>query len=441
MDARGATIIVTTLLFLFLGLGVWIFAAMVLVSVTALTVVLDFDLLRIGATLKATMWRSASTWELSAIPLFVAMGEIIFRTDISQRLFNGLAPWVNFLPGRLLHVNIGGCTLFAAVSGSSAATTATVGKITTTALIERGYSKRLSIGSLAGAGSLGILIPPSIPMIVYGILGEVSISHLFAAGVMPGLLVAALFSGYIMLVCKIWPAMTPARVDPYSWHDRLVGLWNLAPVVFLVVIVLGGIYAGFVTPSEAAALGFAATLLLAMAMGKFTWKLFVESMMGAVETSTMIITIIVSASFMSSTVSLLHVPQEVARAIAALNLSTTELMIIISLFYILLGCFLDGTSMIVLSLPVTLPLILSRGIDPVWFGVFLVLHIELAMITPPVGFNLFVLQGMTGRPLGYIAWASLPFFFLLLGAVVIVSVFPEIALWLPSVLFPSTRAG
>ena len=436
MEAFGATIIVTALLFLCLGLGVWIFAAMVLVSVTALTVVLDFDLMRIGATLKATMWRSSSTWELAAIPLFIAMGEVIFRTDISQRLFNGLAPWVNFLPGRLLHVNIGGCTLFAAVSGSSAATTATVGKITTTALIARGYNTRLSIGSLAGAGSLGIMIPPSIPLIVYGILSEVSIARLFAAGVMPGLLVAALFSGYIALVCVIRPDLMPRRVERYSWHDRLVGLWNLAPVALLVVIVLGGIYTGVATPSEAAALGFGATLALATLMGQFTWKLFVDFLMGAVETTTMIITILVSAAFMSSAVSLLHVPQEVARAIGALNLSTVELMVTISLFYIVLGCFLDGTSMIVMSLPVALPLVVQRGIDPVWFGVFLVLHIELAMITPPVGFNLFVLQGMTGRSLGYIARASFPFFWLMLLAVVIISVFPQIALWLPGILFP-----
>jgi C4-dicarboxylate transporter, DctM subunit len=441
MEALGATFVVLTLLFLFLGLGVWIFAAMVMVSVTALMVVLDFDLIRIGATLKATMWRASSTWELSAIPLFVAMGEIIFRTDISQRLFNGLAPWVSFLPGRLLHVNIGGCTLFAAVCGSSAATTATVGKITTTALIERGYSKRLSIGSLAGAGSIGIMIPPSIPFIVYGILGEVSISRLFAAGVFPGLLVAALFSGYIIVISTLMPSLVPKHVDRYSWHDRLVGLWNLSPVLLLVTIVLGGIYLGLVTPSEAAALGLAATLLLAISMGQFTWKLFVESMMGAVETSTMIITIIVSASFMASSVSLLHVPQEVARGIASLNLSTLELMVLVSLFYIVLGCFLDGTSMIVMSLPVTLPLVVSRGVDPVWFGVFLVLHIELAMVTPPVGFNLFVLQGMTGRSLGYVAWASLPFFFLMLAAVVIISAFPQIALWLPSVLFPSPGGG
>ena len=435
MEAFLTGLIVLALIVGFLGIGTWIFAGLMLVIITALALVLDFPLQRIGAIVTKIVFRSATAWELAAIPMFVWMGEMMFRTDISERLFRGLAPLVDGIAGRLLHTNVIGCTLFAAVSGSSAATTATVGKITTAELARRNYDTRLAIGSLAGAGSLGLLIPPSIVMIIYGVLAEVSIARLFAAGVVPGLIIAALYSGYIALRCTLQPELAPRTGEVYGWRRRLSGLVQLIPVLCLILIVLGSIYSGYATPSEAAAVGVAATLVLIVATGQLSWRIFAESLMGAVRISAMVCSILVAAAFLSTAMGYLHVPQELAAAIGALGLGPYGLIVILALFYIMLGLFLDGISITVMSLPITLPLILHAGFDPIWFGVFLVIMVEIGQITPPVGFNLFVLQGLTGHSIGTVAAASLPFFFLMLIGVAIVTLVPETALWLPRVLF------
>ena len=440
MEAFVSGLIVLALIVGFLGIGTWVFAGLLLVSITALTVVLGFPPDRIGAIVTKIVFRSATAWELAAIPMFVWMGEMMFRTDISERLFRGLAPLVDGIAGRLLHTNVMGCTLFAAVSGSSTATTATVGKITTTELARREYDTRLAIGSLAGAGSLGLLIPPSIVMIIYGVLAEVSIARLFAAGVIPGLIIAALYSGYIALRCTLQPALAPRAGESFTWPRRIAGLAQLLPVVALIAIVLGSIYSGYATPSEAAAVGVAATLVLTAATGQLTWRIFAESLMGAVRISAMVCSILVAAAFLSTAMGYLHVPQELAVAIGALELSPYGLIAILALFYIVLGLFLDGISITVMSLPITLPLILHAGFDPLWFGVFLVIMVEIGQITPPVGFNLFVLQGLTGHSIGTVALAPVPFFFLMLIGVAIVTVVPETALWLPEVLF-APRGG
>ncbi len=439
MEALVAGLVILVLIFLFLGLGTWVFAGLLLVSVTGLSLILDFPPHRIGVIISKILIRSASAWELAAIPMFVWMGEIIFRTDISERLFRGVAPLVARIPGGLLHSNVAGCTLFAAVSGSSAATTATVGKITSRELAARNYDTGLAIGSLAGAGSLGLLIPPSIVMIIYGVLAEVSIAKLFAAGVLPGLAIAALYSAYIALRCGLNPALAPrgpeeARPDvwPGAW---LAALRNLAPILALIVIVLGAIYSGLATPSEAAAVGVAATLVLTLGLRQLTWAIFQASLMGAVRVSCMVCSILVAAAFLSTAMGYLHIPQDLARAIGALALPPFGLIFILALFYILLGLFLDGISITVMSLPITLPLILQAGFDPLWFGVFLVIMVELGQVTPPIGFNLFVLQGLTGHPIGRVAWAALPFFGLLCLGVILVTLFPELALWLPRALF------
>lgn len=434
MDVVLAGLTVLALVLIYLGLGVWIFAGMLLVSLSSLLFLLGFPLDRIGIIAQSIFYRSATLWELSAIPLFIWMGEIVFRTDISDRLFRGLAPLTHKVPGRLLHTNIGGCTLFAAVSGSSAATTATVGKITTSALQDRRYDVDLSIGSLAGAGSLGLLIPPSIVMIVYGVLAEVSISKLFMAGFLPGVLIAGAYSAYIALRCLINPSLAPAAGDHYSIGEVIRGLMNIAPVGLLVVIVLGSIYTGIATPSEAATVGVVAALLLALATRQLTWSIFGQSLMGSVRLSCMIITLMVAASLLSTTMGYLHLPTELARAIVALDLSPFALIFVIGLFYLLLGCFLDGVSITVMTLPIVLPLVLQAGFDPIWFGVFLVIMVELGQITPPVGFNLFVLQGLTGYSIGRVARASIPFGILMCGCLIIVTVFPQIALWLPNQL-------
>jgi len=435
MEALVAGLVILVLILFFLGLGVWVFAGLFLVSVSGLFLLLDMPAQRIGVIGTNIIFRYASAWELAAIPMFIWMGEIIFRTDISNRLFRGLSPLVDFIPGRLLHTNILGCTLFAAVSGSSAATTATVGKITTTELKRRGYDRDLAIGSLAGAGSLGLLIPPSIVMIIYGILAEVSISRLFAAGILPGLLVAAIYSTYIMLRALAQPEKAPREATQLTLLQRLTGALNLLPVLFLMLIVLGSIYSGLATPSEAAAVGVAAAVIVALGLRQLTWQIFRDSLMGAIRTSCMVCIILISAAFLSTAMGYLHVPANIARTIGEMNLSPIALILALSLFYILLGLFLDGISIIVMSLPITLPLAMLAGFDPVWFGIYLVLMVELGQVTPPVGFNLFVIQGLTGEAIGRVAWAALPFFLLMCLAVAIITAFPGIALWLPGVLF------
>jgi tripartite ATP-independent transporter DctM subunit len=435
MEAAVSALVILLLILVFLGLGIWVFAGLFLVSVTGLALLLDMNLSRIGTIAAAIVYRYASTWELAAIPMFIWMGEIIFRTDISLRLFRGLAPLVDFVPGRLLHTNVLGCTLFAAISGSSAATTATVGKITISELSRRGYDRDLSLGSLAGAGSLGLLIPPSIVMIVYGILAEVSVSRLFAAGVLPGLLLAGLYSGWIIIRALFRPSIAPAGSEHYSLRQRLAGIVDLTPILVLMLLVLGSIYTGVATPSEAAAVGVAAALVIALAMGQLTVALLIETVTSAVRTSCMVCIILVAAAFLSTAMGYLHVPANVARAIGELQLSPFGLLIVLSVFYIVLGLFLDGVSIVVMSLPITFPLATQAGFDPIWFGIYLVVMVEMGQITPPVGFNLFVLQGLTGEPIGRIALAAFPFFCLMCLGVAILAVFPDIALWLPRILY------
>jgi tripartite ATP-independent transporter DctM subunit len=418
------------LIFFYLGIGIWVFIGLILVSVTVQIFLLDMSFVKIGAIASSIMLRSASSWELAAIPMFIWMGDIIFRTDISRRLFRGLTPLVNHIPGRLLHVNIVGCTLFAAVSGSSTATAVTVGKISLEELSKRNYDSMISVGSLAGAGSLGLLIPPSIVMIVYGILAEVSIVQLFAAGVLPGLMIAALYSTYIAGKTKFDPVL--AGGDNLETRSlSMSDVKDLTPVVVLIIVVLGSIYSGLATPSEAAAIGVAAALVLAFITRQLTINLFTESIMSSVKMSAMVVSLVIAAALLSTTMGYLHLPQKVAASIAALELSPYALMAILAVFYLMLGLFLEGISITVMSLPITLPLIIQAGFDPMWFGVFLVLMVELATITPPVGFNLFVLQGLTNMSIGKIAKAAFPFFLLLVIGVILLTIFPQIALWLP----------
>ncbi|MBE7638388.1 TRAP transporter large permease subunit [Sneathiella sp. P13V-1] len=429
-----AGLFVLLLIFLYLGLGVWVFIGLIAVSISVQFFLLDMNFAKIGAIATNIMLRSASSWELAAIPMFIWMGDIIFRTDISKRLFDGLVPLVNRIPGRLLHANIVGCTLFAAVSGSSTATAVTVGKISLEELSKRGYAKGISVGSLAGAGSLGLLIPPSIVMIVYGILAEVSIISLFAAGVVPGLMIAALYSTYIAFRADRTDGIVPLSDDQVERRFGWADFWKLFPVLLLVMVVLGSIYSGLATPSEAAAIGVTTGLLIALFTKQLTWDLFYNSVMSAVKMSAMVVSLVIAAALLSTTMGYLHLPQNIAASISALELSPYALMAILAVFYILLGLFLEGISITVMSLPITLPLVVQAGFDPMWFGIFLILMVELATITPPVGFNLFVLQGLTNMTIFQIARASAPFFVLLCIGVVLLTAFPQIALWLPNLL-------
>ena len=431
LDATAVGLALFFILIGYLGLGVWIFAGLVLVAATGLYLLAGFNPTRIGFILQSITFSAATRWELAAIPMFVWMGELMFRTDISERLFRGLSPLVAVLPGKLIHVNIAGCTLFAAVSGSSAATTATVGRITIRSLIERGYDRNLSIGSLAGAGSLGLLIPPSIVLIVYGVLGEVSIAALFIAGIVPGIMTAAIYMTYIGLVATFRKGITPADEPVYGWRDRLNGLVTLIPVFILVGTVIGILYSGVATPSEAGAVGAFVALVTVIVTGQFSFRLLRDSVLSTVATSAMLCTILVAASFLSTAIGYLHVPATVASQIAALDLGPYGLILVLAIFYVLLGMFLEGVSITVMTLPITLPLVIAAGWDPVWFGIFLVIMVEMAQITPPIGFNLFILQSLSGDSILKVTKAAFPFFLILCLSAFLLVLFPDIALFLP----------
>ncbi|MDW7554607.1 TRAP transporter large permease subunit (plasmid) [Azospirillum brasilense] len=435
MEQLGSAGGVALFMLLILGGGVWLFPAFLLVGVVGLFLFNGMDLTRIGPILSQVLWRSAASFELSAIPLFIFMGEIIFNTNIAQKMFRGISPYVDRVPGRLLHSNVGGCTIFAALCGSSVATTATIGRITINELSSRGYDRSMMLGSLAGAGSFGLMIPPSINLIIYGVLAEQPIAQLFAAGVLPGLLLASLYSAYIAIRCWMDPSMAPKGATTFTWWDRLRGIWDLGPVALLIGSVAGSIYSGIATPSESAVIGLLATVILAGVTGQLSIKMLKRALLATVKTSCMILTLMAGAGFLAVAMGYLHVPQEVAAGIGSLNLSPMWLLVLLTLFYIVLGCFLDGISLMVTTLAIVLPLVVNAGFDPIWFGIYLIIVTELALITPPVGLNLFVLQGLTKLDIRVLAVAAMPFFFLILLAGVILTVFPQIALWLPDVLF------
>jgi tripartite ATP-independent transporter DctM subunit len=428
MDALIALLLVV-LIFAFLGAGVWIGVAILGVAWLAMELFTD----RVaGDSLALTVWGSLSSWTLTALPLFIWMGEILLKTRLSEGLFRGLAPWLQRLPGRLLHTNIIGCTIFAAVSGSSAATCATIGKITLPELERRGYPDRIALGSLAGAGTLGLLIPPSIIMIVYGVATDVSIGKLFIAGVIPGILLAGLFMGYTILWSLRNASAIPAADLRLSFGEKLRESRHLIPVVALIAAVLGSIYAGIATATEAASLGVLGALILAAAQRTLSWSSFRDSLMGATRLYCMIALILAGSSFLSLSMGFIGLPRHLAESISGLGLSPFALIMLLMIFYIVLGCFLDGISMVVLTMAVLLPTLQAAGIDLLWFGIFVVIVVEMAQITPPVGFNLFVLQGMTGRQINTIAMAAFPYFVMMSIAVLLIFFFPQLVTWLPS---------
>jgi C4-dicarboxylate transporter, DctM subunit len=429
MNEVAVTTLLIVTLFLLLGSSVWI--GLTLGGVAWIGMQL-FSARPAGDAMAVTVWGSASSWTLTALPLFIWMGEILFRTKLSESMFRGLAPWVSRLPGRLLHTNVIGCTIFAAVSGSSAATCATIGKMTLPELNRRGYPEDITIGSLAGAGTLGLLIPPSIIMIVYGVTADVSIAKLFVAGIIPGIVLAGLFSTYL----AVWSGLNRDRVPPpdrvMSFGEKLHESRHLIPVVLLIGAVLGSIYTGVATATEAAAVGVVGALLLSGLQRSLNWETFRESLMGATRLYCMIALILAGAAFLTLAMGYIGLPRHLAEFVRSLGLSPFLLMIALAIFYIILGCFLDGISMVVLTMGVILPTVQTAGFDLIWFGIFIVIVVEMAQITPPVGFNLFVLQGMTGKEITWIARVTMPFFFLMCGMVLLLWFVPQLATWLPS---------
>ena len=424
-------LVLFAVLVLTLTSGVWVGFSLFIVGFSGMVL---FSPLPAGNNMASSVWASIERWEYVALPMFILMGEILYRSGISEKLFNALVPWLYRLPGGLLLMNIIACTLFAAVSGSSAATTATVGRITLAELDKMKYDRRLAMGSLAGAGTLGFLIPPSLIMIVYAILADVSIGKMFMAGILPGLLLAGIYSTYIIYRGIRTPEIAPKSQESYSWKERIVALKDLAPTLLLIIMVLGSIYGGIATPTEAAALGVLGATIFAFINRSMNAKTMLECLMGAVKTNAMIMLIVIGASFLSRVMGLLGIPMAITTAITKMDLSPYMLMVLLGLVYLLLGCILDGFSIVVMTLPIALPIVVATGFDPIWFGIYLILMVEVSQITPPVGFNLFVIQGLTGEPILNVARYAFPFFLLMLLTTAILTVFPEIALYLPNLM-------
>jgi tripartite ATP-independent transporter DctM subunit len=432
VDQLNISLILLAALVVLLAGGVWI--AIALLGLGFIGMVF-FTNSPAGLLMATTVWGSSTSWALTALPLFIWMGEILFRSRISEDMFRGIAPWMDALPGRLVHCNVLGCGIFAAISGSSTATCLTIGKITIPELRKRNYDEAMVVGSLCGSGTLGLMIPPSIIMIVYGVAADVSIARLFVAGVLPGVLLMVLFSGYIMAWALLHPERTPPRAIRMSLRDKLWEARFLIPTVLLIAAVIGSIYAGIASPTESAALGVVGSLILSAASRSLNWKTFSASVMGATRTSCMIAFILTGASFLTVAMGFTGVPRAIAEWIAHMGLTPAGLIVVLTLLFIVLGCFLDGISMVVLTAAVILPSVKAAGIDLLWFGIFIVLVVEMAQLTPPVGFNLYVLQALTGRDMFYVARASLPFFLLMVVAVALIWIFPEIVSYLPSKMF------
>ncbi len=422
------TIFFIGVLLFFLGSGIWVGISMIGVSTIGMIM---FTSRPVGDAMATTMWSMASSWSLTALPLFVWMGEILFRTKLSENLFKGLSPWLSKLPGGLIHVNILGCAIFAAISGSSAATVATVGKMSIPELRKRNYPERFLLGTLAGSGTLGLLIPPSIILIIYGVTVEESIAKLFIAGIIPGIGLALLFMIYVVGWSIKNKKIMPVISEDFSFIDKVKQSGQLLPVILLIFAVIGSIYAGIATATEAASLGVLGALVLSFFQKSLTKESFSKSLLGATKTSCMIAFILAGSSFLTLAMAFTGLPKNLAIFIDTLQLSPYMLLLVLTIFYIILGMFLDGISAVVLTMAIIEPMIRQAGFDMIWFGIYLVIVVEMAQITPPVGFNLFVLQGMAKRDMGFIARSAFPLFLLMILAVVIIISFPELALWLP----------
>lgn len=423
--------IIGTFLFvlaLLLGSGLWVGLALLGCAYVGMEL---FTTRPTGDAMMTILWRSSSSWSLTALPLFIWMGEILYRTRLSEDMFKGLAPWLSRLPGGLLHTNIVGSTVFAAVSGSSAATCSTIGRMSIPELRKRNYPESMIMGTLAGAATLGLLIPPSLILIVYGVTINESISKLFVAGIIPGLVLALLFMAYTALAARFSRSWNPEQEPAVSFKEKLWRSRSLIPVIGLIVMVIGSMYAGIATATEAAAVGVVGALLIAGLQRSLSWSTFVDSLLGATRTSAMIALLLAGAAFLTLAMGFIGLPRTLATWIGTLGLSQLELLVVLLLFYIVIGMFLDGISAVVLTISIVDPIIRQAGIDPIWFGIFVVITVEMAQITPPVGFNLFILQGMTGHDLGYLAKAAFPMFLVMILMVALLIVWPEMATWLP----------
>ncbi len=423
------TVFLLIVLFTVLGFGLWVAFSLMAVGVVGMAL---FSEAPIGQVLATTIWGHSNSWALAALPMFIWMGEILFRSKLSEDMFTGLSPWMKRIPGGLLHVNVIGCGIFAAVSGSSAATAATIGKLSIPELSQRGYPEKLMIGTLAGSATLGLLIPPSIILIVYGVATDQSIARLFIAGILPGLLLVFLFIGYVIVWSMLNSDQIPKEESSVSFKEKLYRSRRLIPVLLLIASVMAIIYFGLASPTDAAAVGVVFALLLSWSTGSLTWETFRDGLIGATKTSSMIALILAGAAFLTVSMGFTGIPKMLAQWIGSLGLSTYALLAALTVFFVILGCFLDGISVVVLTTSVIMPMVEQAGIDILWFGIFVVIVVEMSQITPPVGFNLFVLQSLTGRNIFSIARSALPFFLLMFVALAVIVLVPEVVTLLPS---------
>ena len=430
------TVFFISILLFFLGTGIWVAISMIGVSALGM---MFFTSRPVGDAMATTIWGTSSSWTLTALPLFVWMGEILFRTKLSENLFEGLSPWMQKLPGGLIHVNVVGCALFAAISGSSAATVATVGKMSIPELRKRNYPEKILLGSLAGSGTLGLLIPPSIILIIYGVTVQESIAKLFIAGIIPGIMIAIIFMLYVIVWSLINKKIMPESFENFSFLEKVKRSKQLIPVILLILGVIGSIYTGIATATEAASLGVVGALMLSYFQKSLSLETFKKSLLGATKTSCMIAFILAGSSFLSLAMGFTGLPRNLAIWIENMDLSPYILIMVLMIFYIILGMFLDGISAVVLTMAIIEPMIRQAGFDMIWFGIFLVVVVEMAQITPPVGFNLFVLQGMANKDMSYIARSAFPLFLLMILATVIIIIFPEVALWLPEQMIQNLK--
>jgi C4-dicarboxylate transporter, DctM subunit len=423
------SVFLALLLLVLLAGGLWIAIAMIVVGAVA---VAFFTNTSAGMLLATTVFGGSTDWALTALPLFIWMGEILFRTRLADQMFTGLAPWLSRLPGRLAHTNVLACGIFAAVSGSSTATTATIGRITVSELAKRGYDERLVLGSLAGSGTLGILIPPSIIMIVYGVAADVAITQLFIGGVLPGILLMGLFALVVAGDAILHPQKVPPADPPTSFLHKLNASRELIPVFLLIFGVIGSLYFGIATATEAAGVGVVGALAIAAWSGTLSWKNFLDSVYAAVRTNCMIFFILAGSMFLTGAMGFTGIPRQLAAMVGAQGLTPGEIILVLTILIIIMGCFIDGISIVVLTASVLMPVVEAAKIDPLWFGIYLIFVVEMGLVTPPVGFNLFVIQGLTKRDLPYIAWAAMPYFLAMCVAVLLIWWFPQIVTWLPA---------
>jgi len=436
VSTLAIALLLAALLLVLLAGGVWIAVAL---GAVAWFGIQFFTSTPPDVNLFQSFWGSSASWTLAALPLFIWMGEILYRTKLSEEMFEGLAPWLTWLPGRLMHVNILACGIFGTVSGSSAATCATIAKVALPELKRRGYDEKTALGSLCGAGTLGILLPPSIIMVVYAVAAEVSILKIFLAGFLPGFLLMALFSGYIIVWALLNPDKTPREKSGLSFGQKLYKSRHLIPCVLLIVFIVWVMVMGWATATESAAFGVLGSLGIAWWSGGLNRDAFWQSLMGATRLSCMIMFILAGAAFLSSCMAFTGIPKALAEWVASLQPNKYMLIAVLAFVYVLLGTALDGVSMIVLTTSVVIPMIEKAGIDLIWFGIFIVLLVEIAEVTPPLGFNMFVLQTMSGRDANYVAWASIPFFCMMLLCIALITIFPEIVTWLPDLLIQKPK--